>query len=143
MLVRERRLPLLTVRDQRREDAAVIAAMTGRDPYPFELGHRPGWFIVADGDRVAGVAWVSDGGGGTGRVESPVLAERYRGRRLEPWILERMAYHAGYAGYHTVRATRDPWLDAARRELEERGWLVEGDEFVRRLAPPPPEEPEW
>jgi len=142
VLVLERRLPLLTVRDQRREDAQIIARLTGNDSYAFELGHRPGWFIVADGDRVAGVAWVTDAGGGGARAEPPVLVERYRGRRLEPWILERLAYHASHAGYHTITAQRDAWLDAARRELEERGWHQAGDVYVRRLAPPPmPEEP--
>lgn len=137
LLVLERRLPLLTVREQRREDATTIAELTGRDPYPFELGHRPGWFIVADGDRVAGVAWVSDAGGGLGRAEPPVLLDRYRGRRLEPWIFERLAYHGAHAGFHTLVAARDEWLDAAARELEERGWHRLGDEYVRRLAPPP------
>ena len=54
LLTLERRLPLLTVREQRRADAAAISALTGEDPWPFEQGHRPGWFVLADGERVAG-----------------------------------------------------------------------------------------
>lgn len=56
----ERRLPLLTVREQRRDDAAAIAQITGEDPYLFELGARPGWFVLADGDRVVSVVAVRD-----------------------------------------------------------------------------------
>jgi len=38
----ERRLPLLTVREQRRADAQAIGELTGEDPWVFEQGARPG-----------------------------------------------------------------------------------------------------
>jgi ribosomal protein S18 acetylase RimI-like enzyme len=143
ILVMERRLPLLTVRDQRREDAEFIAEMTGLDSYAFELGARPGWLIAADGDRAVGVVWVSDAGGGEGEIATPVLLASHRGRGLELWMLERAVFHAEHAGYHTARVQTDEWLAPLTRELEERGWHRDGATFVRRLAAPPPETPDW
>lgn len=134
MLVLERRLPLLTVREQRREDAAFIGELTGRDTYALELGARPGWFVAADGDRPVGVTWVADGGGGEAELATPVLVDGYRGRGLEVWMLERAAYHAQHGGYHRARVAGDRWLGAQGRDLEDRGWFPDGDGYVRRLA---------
>lgn len=132
LVVVERRLPLLTVREQRREDAAYIAEKTGRDSYVFEMGQRPGWFIASDGDRQVGLVAVMDATGGIGTALTPVLEDAYRGRGLEAWMLDRLGYHAEHAGYREVRVPVDEWLAAEERELEDRGWFREGDEFVRR-----------
>ena len=134
--VMERRLPLLTVRDQRREDAAFISSRTGRDSYAFEMGHRPGWFIAADGDRPVGLTWVSDAGGGVADITPPILDDPYRHRGLERWMLERAAYHASHAGYHTAQVALDEWLTPLERDLEDNEWRRDGDALVRRLAPP-------
>lgn len=90
-LVLERRLPLLTVREQRRADAAAIGALSGEDAWVYEQGHRPGAFVLSDGDLVAGFITVRDGGGGVAEIRPPVLLRRYEGRGLELWMLERAA----------------------------------------------------
>jgi hypothetical protein len=77
-LVVEKRLPLLTVREQRRADAEAIGALTGEDPWPFEQMARPGWFVASDGERVVGAIGVSGGGGGVARMSVPVLVEDTR-----------------------------------------------------------------
>ena len=79
ILTVERRLPLLTVREQRRGDAAAIAALAGEDPWPFEQGARPGWFVASDGDRVVGVIQSRDAAG-VAAIREPVLAAGYEGR---------------------------------------------------------------
>lgn len=134
LLVMERRLPLLTVREQRREDAPFISALTGRDSYAFELGARPGWFIAADGDRAVGLTWVADGAGGIGEIATPILLDAYRNRGLETWMLERAAFHASHAGHHAVQVQTDEWLDALSRDLEDQLWHREGDTFVRHFS---------
>ncbi len=143
LLVLERRLPLLTVREQRREDAPFIAETTGRDPYPFEMGARPGWFIVSDGDRPVGLIWVTDTGGGEAEIATPLLFDAYRGRGLEVWMLERAVYHARHSGFHTARVEADQWLLGLRRDLEDHQWWLEGSAFVRNLAATVEEEPGW
>jgi hypothetical protein len=136
VLVLERRLPLLTVREQRREDARSIEALTGADPWVFEQGARPGWFLASDGDRVVGVVSVQDAGQGLARVSTPVLLSAYRGRRLELWMLDRAATYAETNGYHSAELGSDDHLDALRRLLEERRWFQaspgEGP-YVRRF----------
>ena len=42
LLTLEKRLALLTVREQRREDATAIGELTGQDAWVFEQGARPG-----------------------------------------------------------------------------------------------------
>lgn len=133
-VVVERRIPLLTVREQRRSDASIIAAMTGEDPYAFEMLMKGGCFVAADGDRVVGVAWVSGAGGGTGQIAGPWLGEAYRGRGLEAWMLERLAYHGEHSGYHTVSVADSPALAGLQRDLEDRRWFREGHEYVKRLG---------
>ncbi|MCC6381063.1 MAG: hypothetical protein IT304_01065 [Dehalococcoidia bacterium] len=125
-LVLEKRLPLLTVREQRRSDADAIAALTGEDPWPFTQGQRPGWFVLADGERVAGAVAVREASRGTGEARGPWLAPAYRGRGLEAWMLERAALYAETNGMVTVAAAASAALDALRRELEERRWFREG-----------------
>ena len=132
-LLLEKRLPLLTVREQRRSDAAAIAALTGEDPWPFEQGVRPGWFVLSDGERVAGAVAVQDTRTGLGRVTEPALADPYRGRGLEVWMLERAAIYAGTGAFHTIEAPADGALKAYERDLEERRWFKDGDRYVKRL----------
>ena len=133
----ERRLPLLTVREQRRADAATIGALTGEDTWMLEQHALPGWFVASDGERVVGVINVSDAGGGTGRLSVPRLLETYRGRGLEVWMVERAATHAETGGYHTLLLAADPSLDPLTRDLEDRRWFRDGAQYVKRLAPPP------
>ena len=129
----ERRLPLLTVREQRREDAAAIAAITGDDPWPFEQGARPGWFVLADGQRVSGVVSVRERAMGVAEIRVPRLVDGYERRGLELWMLERAALYAETNGFHTVEVEASPGLRALERDLEERRWFPDGDRFVKRL----------
>ena len=136
VLTVERRLPLLTVREQRREDADAIAALAGEDPWPFEQGHRPGWFVASDGDRVVGVIQARDAGGGLAAIREPVLAAGYEGRGLDAWMVERAADHAGTHGSHTAELPLTERTAPLRRLLEERGWDLErgADRYVKRLS---------
>ncbi len=129
----ERRLPLLTVREQRREDAAAIAEIAGEDPWPFEQGARPGWFVLADGQRVVGVVSVRERAMGVAAVRTPVLVDGYAGRGLDVWMIERAAIYAGTNGFHTLEVAATPELKAQERDLEERRWFPDGDRFVKRL----------
>lgn len=141
VLSMERRLPLLTVREQRRTDAAAIAALTGRDPWFFEQDARPGWFVAADGDRVIGAIGVRDAGRGVAEFTPPALLEEYRGRNLELWMIDRAAVYAETHGYHTARLPAAT-LVARSRDLEDRYWHREGDTFIRRFShPQPPHDP--
>ncbi|WP_322795210.1 GNAT family N-acetyltransferase [Tepidiforma sp.] len=135
LLVLERRLPLLTVREQRREDADAIAALTGEDPWPFAQGARPGWFVLADGEKAAGVVAAKVGRSGTGEIRPPVVAPGYRGRGLEGWMLERACTWAATHGAVRCAVAATPELLALRRELEDRRWFLEGDRFVREVTP--------
>jgi GNAT superfamily N-acetyltransferase len=137
LLVVERRLPLLTVREQRRADASAIGELTGEDPWVFEQGARPGWFVAADGDRVVGVISCRDAGGGLARISEPVLRDEYRGRTLEVWMIERAALYAETNGYHTAELPATPSLDRLRKELEDRLWYLDGDRYVRAFRTPP------
>lgn len=143
-LLLERRLPLLTVREQRRSDAAAIGALTGEDPWVFEQGARPGWFVAADGDRVVGVTQVSDAGAGVARIRPPLLSAGYDGRSLELWMLDRAAIYAETNGYHTAELEAAPVLDAVRKGLEDRYWIRERDTWRRVFfTPKPPGEEDW
>jgi GNAT superfamily N-acetyltransferase len=133
----ERRLPLLTVREQRRSDAAAIGRITGEDTWMLEQHVLPGWFVASDGERVVGAINVSDGGAGVGRIAVPALLDSYRGRGLEVWMVERAALHAETGGYHTLVLAGDPRLEPLKRDLEDRRWFRESDGYVKRLAPPP------
>jgi predicted GNAT family acetyltransferase len=129
----EKRVPLLTVRDQRRADADAIARLAGIDPWPFTQGVRPGWFVLADGDRVAGVISVRDGGDGTAEITSPCISRGYGGRGLDAWMLERAATYAETNGYHSARTAATESFVAQSRTMEERRWFREGDTFIRRF----------
>ncbi len=133
MLVLEKRLPLLTVREQRRSDAAAIGELTGTDPWTFEQGARPGWFVASDGDRVIGVISVRDAGGGTATISVPALLVAYRGRGIEVWMIERCASYAETNGYHTAEMALTEGSDALRRPLEDRFWQREPPLFVKRF----------
>ncbi|MBA4179970.1 MAG: hypothetical protein C0506_05210 [Anaerolinea sp.] len=137
MAVLEKRLALLTVREQRRSDAAEIGRITGEDPWVYEQGSRPGVFVAADGDRVAGVVSARDGKGGLALISEPALLDAYRGRGLELWMIERAATYAETNGYHTAEVPASPALDSQRRGLEDRHWHLEGAgkaaRYVRRF----------
>ncbi len=136
VLTVERRLPLLTVREQRRSDASAIEALAGEDPWPFEQGHRPGWFVAADGDRVVGVIQARDTGGGLSAIREPVLAAGYEGRGLDAWMVERAADYAGTHGSHTAELPLTERTAPLQRLLEDRGWDLErgSDRYVKRLG---------
>ncbi len=137
LLLVERRLPLLTVREQRRADATVIGEMTGEDPWVFEQGARPGWFVASDGDRVVGVIACRDAGGGLARIDEPVLRDEYRGRKLEVWMVERAALYAETNGYHTAELPAAPSLEGLRKDLEDRSWYRDGERYIRTFREPP------
>jgi hypothetical protein len=148
LLVVERRLPLLTVREQRREDAEAIAAITGGDPWPFTRGHLPGWFVLADGERVTGTVSTDDLGGGAARITEPLLLDEYGDRGLEVWMIERATEDASRRGFHTVEVLASPTLLPLRRDLEDRQWDYDGPgpnaRFQKRFGPAPGEaEEEW
>lgn len=139
----ERRLPLLTVREQRREDAPIIARITGEDSYQFELGTRPGWFVLADGDRAAGVVAVRDLGEARARIALWPLPDRYRERGLEAFMVERAATHAETHGYAVAEVDAAGLPRAVARRLEDAGWYRDGTgpgaQLVRRLRESPPD----
>ena len=136
-LTLEKRLALLTVREQRRTDAAAIAAITGEDPWPYEQGHRPGCFVLADGDRVTGVITVRDDRMGTAEIAEPAILEPYRGRGLELWMIDRATIHAETRGFHTATLPATPFTRALQRDLEDRRWFpaegVPGVPYTRQL----------
>lgn len=128
-VVLERRLPLLTVREQRRGDAEAIALLTGADAWFFAQGARPGWFVAADGERVVGVVSVADAGGGVARLSVPVLAPGYGERGLELWMVERARGWAERHGFHSCELPATRELERLRRELEDRRWELDGSRF--------------
>ncbi len=137
VLVVERRVPLLTVREQRRDDALSLAALTGEDPWMFAQGARPGWFVLADGVRIGGAVAVRDTGRGTARCSVPLLLDAYRGRRLELWMIDVAFRYASTRGFHTLSLVSTPETDRFARDLEDRKWHREGrpgaGEYVRRI----------
>jgi ribosomal protein S18 acetylase RimI-like enzyme len=130
----EKRLPLLTVREQRAADADAIGALLDDDPWRFSTGHRPGWFVLADGERVAGVIGVRDAGAATAQVTELALDEAYRGRGIEVWMLERAATYAATNGFAAIEVPAESRLEALKRDLEDRRWFPEGGVFHRSLA---------
>lgn len=138
----ERRLPLLTVREQRRADATAIGELTGEDPWVFEQGARPGWFVAADGDRVVGVISVVDAGGGYARLSEPLLLENYLGRGLDVWMIERATVYAETNGYHTAELPTGPRTNPIRKALEDRLWYFDGERYTRVFRSPPQPEDE-
>jgi len=143
-LLLERRLPLLTVREQRRSDADAIGALTGDDPWVFGQGSRPGAFVAADGEKVVGFIQCSEAVRGIARVGVPALAEPYRGRGLELWMISRAAEYAETNGYHSAEMGAATELDALGKGLEERFWVRERDAWRRVFFTPSEEgEEEW
>lgn len=137
MATLEKRLALLTVREQRRADAAAIAAIAGEDPWPFEQGGRPGWFVAADGERVVGAVAVRDAGAARAEVRGPWLLDSYRGRGLELWMAERAASYAETNGFVVIGVDAGA-LPGPRRDSEDRRWFLEGTgpaaRYVKRLG---------
>lgn len=137
----QRRLPLLTVRKQRREDAAVIGELTGEDPWVFEMNPRPGAFVAADGDTVVGFVQAKDEGGGVSLITQPVMLAAYEGRGLDVWMAEHAATYAETNGAHTVELAATAAMDAVGRTLEDRGWTREGmgedAKYLRRTRSTP------
>lgn len=137
----ERRVPLLTVREQRREDAPIIGDLTGEDPWVFEMNPRPGAFVAADGDSVVGFIQSKDDGGGVSLITEPVMFREYEGRGLDIWMVERAATYAETNGAHTVELAASKAMDAMGRALEDRGWtrdgLGEDAKYVRRARTTP------
>ena len=136
VLTVERRLPLLTVRGQRRGDADAIAALTGEDPWPFTQGTRPGWFVAADGERVAGAVHALVGRDGLAAIRAPALAPGYEGRGLDAWMVERAARDAGMRGAHTAELPLTEGTRHLRARLEAGGWDTDRERgrYVRRLG---------
>ncbi len=137
-LVMERRLPLLTVREARREDADVLSQLTGRDSWFFATMRPPGWYVAADGDTIVGVCWVERGSGSTWSVGGLVVLPEHEGRGLEAWLLEWAAFFAATHGAEYLRAPRSPLLERHAPELEAHGWRSLSDGFVRDLLAHPP-----
>jgi ribosomal protein S18 acetylase RimI-like enzyme len=133
ILVLEKRLPLLTVREQRRSDAPAIGELTGEDPWVFEQGARPGWFVTSDGDSIVGVISVRDAGAGVATISQPILLESHRGRGIEVWMVERCATYAETNGYHTAELPLTDATDAHRKALEDRFWQREPPLWVKRF----------
>jgi GNAT superfamily N-acetyltransferase len=73
-----------------------------------------------------------------------VLAEPYRGRGLEPWMLTRAATWAATNGFHTVAVPAALVDRVPERDLEDLGWFPRGGRFVHHdrvddPGMPPPE----
>lgn len=143
MLVVEKRLPLLTVREQRRADAPAIGELTGDDPWVYEQGARPGVFVVSDGERVVGFISIRDSGSGLAQITPPVLLESYRGRGIDAWMVERCATYAETNGYHTAELAITPGTEPMRRTLEDRLWQHEPPNYIKRFRDPAPPEDDW
>ncbi len=133
----EKRLPLLTVREQRRGDGEAIAALTGEDSWPFDQGTRPGWFVLADGQRIAGVVAAKTGRTATATVTAPVVAAGYDGRALELWMIERAATWAATNGCVSADVPASASLRALERELEDRRWFRDGEVYRKDLSEVP------
>jgi GNAT superfamily N-acetyltransferase len=134
VLTMEKRVPLLTVREQRRGDGPFIERLTGRDGWLFDQQPQPGWFVAADGERSVGLVWANDLGFGTGRIETPLLDPGYLGRGLEVWMVERTALWCETNGFHTLELALDETTKPHKRVLEEYGWHAEAgsDVLIRR-----------
>lgn len=136
LVVLEKRLPLLTVREQRRSDAQEIGRIAGIDPWPFEQRPMPGWFVLADGERIRGVVSVRIAADGVAAIEPPALDDGYWGRGLEVWMLERAAAYAASGGGRTATTPDSNVPAESRLLLEERGWERQGNMWVKRLDVP-------
>ncbi|MGE3073532.1 MAG: hypothetical protein AB7N24_05515 [Dehalococcoidia bacterium] len=143
-LLLERRLPLLTVREQRRADAKAIGELTGEDHWVFEQGARPGAFVASDGDTVIGFIQVADAGGGIAAFTVPRLEPAHRGRNIEVWMVSRASTYAETNGFHTAEMPADPSLDEVRKGLEDAFWLREHDRWRRIFfTPKSSEDDDW
>ena len=135
-LLLERRLPLLTVREQRRSDAEAIGGLLGEDPWVFEQGARPGWFVASDGEKVVGVIQAAGMGHGVARVSVPVILAGYGGRGIEAWMVQRAAEYAETNGFHSAEMDASPVLAGSRKALEDRYWVLDGAGWKRVFFTP-------
>lgn len=142
-LLLERRLPLLTVREQRRTDAEAIGELTGEDPWVFEQGARPGVFVASDGDAVIGLIQCSDAGGGRAAFTAPMLNADYLGRNLEVWMVSRASIYAETNGFHTAEMPADASLESVRKGLEDAYWIREADTWRRIFFTPRHPDDDW
>ena len=144
-LLLERRLPLLTVREQRRSDAEAIGRLTGEDPWVFEQGARPGAFVAADGEKVIGFIQAAQASRGLARITPPALIETHHRRGIELWMIARAAEWAETNGFHTAEMDAAPGLEPLRKALEAAYWLREGPLWRRIFFVPgnEDEEEEW
>ena len=110
-------------------------SVRGEDPWPFEQGTRPGWFVASDGDRVVGVIQSRDAGG-VAAIREPVLVKGYEGRGLDVWMVEHAAYYAETHGSHTAELPLTERTTTLLARLEERGWdLDQGrGSYVKQLG---------
>lgn len=136
LLTMEKRVPLLTVREQRRGDGPFIERLTGRDAWLFDQQPQAGWFIAADGEHSAGVVWSRDRGSGVAGIATPLLVPGYEGRGLDVWMIERAALWAETNGFHTLEVELDETTRPLERTLEDYGWHVEAARgvLVRRAV---------
>ena len=112
----------------------MLVELTGEDPYVFERGPRPGWFVLADGDRVCGAVNARAGRDGVARIAPPIVVPGYERRGLELWMIDRAAVYAATAGCHTAHVPVIPALERMERDLEAHLWRRVGDDYVRDLA---------
>jgi hypothetical protein len=88
--------------------------------------------VLADGERVVGAVAAREGSYGEAVIETLVLAEEYRDRQLEPWMVARAGTWAATNGFHTVRVPANLVAPALERDLEELGYFAEDGEYVCR-----------
>ena len=135
-LLLERRLPLLTVREQRRSDAEAIGRLSGEDPWVFEQGARPGAFVAADGEKVIGFVQAAQASRGLAGITPPALLATHHGRGIELWMIARAAEWTETNGFHTVEMDAAPALEPLRKALEAAYWLREGPLWRRTFFVP-------
>ena len=76
------------------------------------------------------------------RISAPLLDERYLGRGLDAWMVERASVYAETNGYHTAELPAEPRINAIRKALEDRFWVLDGERYLRVYRTPPSPEAE-
>ena len=110
--------------------------MLGEDPWVFEQGARPGWFVASDGEKVVGVIQAAGMGHGVARVSVPVILAGYGGRGIEAWMVQRAAEYAETNGFHSAEMDASPVLAGSRKALEDRYWVLDGSAWKRVFFTP-------
>jgi hypothetical protein len=70
---------------------------------------------------------------GRAEIAAPVLAEEYRGRNLELWMIDRASRYAETRGFHTASLPATDATNRLGRDLEDRYWHRDGAVYVRRF----------